>query len=164
MPQPVHALAFLPASSALVLALADHSLHVYDAEARQFPAWARELSTSLPKRFTGLHDAVLGVAIPPAASTSAAERTLLLWGSTWICKVRLDVPVGHGGFTKKRRRGRDARKDVKTEENFKLVTQYRPILLVDFIGSGEMVVVERPLVDVLSVLPPAYFRPKYGRS
>lgn len=48
--------------------------------------------------------------------------------------------------------------------NFKMVTHYRPILYVDFLGPGELVVVERPLVDVLATLPPAYFKPKYGVS
>jgi U3 small nucleolar RNA-associated protein 4 len=58
--------------------------------------------------------------------------------------------------------------DVPLEEqqsnNFKMVTHYRPILHVDFLGPGELMVVERPLVDVLSTLPPAYFKPKYGAS
>ena len=50
------------------------------------------------------------------------------------------------------------------DSNFKMVTHYRPILHVDFLGPGELVVVERPLVDVLATLPPAYFKPKYGLS
>lgn len=50
------------------------------------------------------------------------------------------------------------------DSNFKMVTHYRPILHVDFLGPGELVVVERPLVDVLATLPPAYFKPKYGVS
>ena len=48
--------------------------------------------------------------------------------------------------------------------NFKLITHYRPLLLVDFVTPGELVVVERPLVDVLAKLPPAYFKPKYGKT
>jgi U3 small nucleolar RNA-associated protein 4 len=48
--------------------------------------------------------------------------------------------------------------------NFKLVTQYRQILLAEFLSPGELVVVERPLTDVLLNLPPAYYRPKYGAS
>lgn len=58
--------------------------------------------------------------------------------------------------------------DVSQEEqrssNFKMVTHYRPILHVDFLGPGELIIVERPLVDVLAMLPPAYFKPKYGAS
>jgi len=45
-----------------------------------------------------------------------------------------------------------------------MVTHYRPILLADFVGEGELVIVERPLVDVLATLPPAFFKHKYGSS
>ena len=80
---------------------------------------------------------------------------------------------------KRRRDGKrfapDARVEVSLEEggggsrpvqqqNFKLVTHYRPVLFVDFIAPAELVVVERPLVDVLAKMPPAYFKPKYGAS
>jgi U3 small nucleolar RNA-associated protein 4 len=45
---------------------------------------------------------------------------------------------------------------------FKVITQYRPNLFVGYIGTKELVIVERPLVDVLATLPPAYFKHKYG--
>lgn len=53
--------------------------------------------------------------------------------------------------------------------DFKMITAYRPVLCVDRInvsdaGSSELVVVERPLVDVLATLPPAYFKHRYGRA
>lgn len=95
----------------------------------------------------------------------------------------------YGGFEKKRRRGADGkkRKDIApppppvpvpaqegedeqeqplqhSPNNFKIITTYRPILFAEFIAPGEMVVVERPLVDVLAKMPPAYFKPKYGAS
>jgi U3 small nucleolar RNA-associated protein 4 len=47
---------------------------------------------------------------------------------------------------------------------FKVITQYRPNLFVGYIGAKELVIVERPLVDILATLPPAYFRHKYGES
>lgn len=45
-----------------------------------------------------------------------------------------------------------------------MITHYRPILFLDFLVNGELVVVERPLIDVLSTLPPPFFTPKYGAS
>ena len=56
----------------------------------------------------------------------------------------------------------DARIDEDTPTNFKLITRYRPILRAGFLGPRELVVVERPLVDVLRTLPPAFFKPRYG--
>ncbi|KAI0757231.1 WD40 repeat-like protein [Daedaleopsis nitida] len=192
-PQPAHALAFdSSAPNTLVLGFADNQLEVYDVEARQFPRWARSLVNFLPQRFTHLHDPILGVTFDPGARVGASEdgesagsplppKTALFWGATWICKVMLAERTGYGGFEKRRRGKRKAtdsqpsangRVEVSVEEgqqevqqrNFKLITHYRPLLLVDFAAPGELVVVERPLVDVLAKLPPAYFKPKYGAT
>jgi U3 small nucleolar RNA-associated protein 4 len=59
--------------------------------------------------------------------------------------------------------------DVSRGVDFKMITTYRPMLCVDRVngsdaGSSELVVVERPLVDVLATLPPAYFKHRYGRA
>ncbi len=177
-PQPVHALAFAPSlPSLLILGFANNSLELYDVEARQFPPWSRSLCTALPKRFTHLHDAILGVTLAPADpekfvnkdSSTSQDVLALFWGATWLCKVQFAAPVGWGGFEKKRRRRRSGGvdrtgQDRDANHNFKLVTQYRQILLAEFISPGELVLVERPLTDVLLNLPPAYYRPKYGAS
>jgi len=104
-----------------------------------------------------------------------------------MCSVKLDTPAGWGGFSKKRRREHRTtangppqsranaggpQVDISAEDlfgqaqpkNFTILTHYRPLLFVDFLDCGEMVVVERPLVDVMSAMPPAFFKPKYGSS
>lgn len=43
-----------------------------------------------------------------------------------------------------------------------VITQYKHLLGVEFLNSNEMVVVERPILDVLSDMPPAYFKARYG--
>lgn len=167
-------------SSLLVLIFPNHTMEIYDVERKTFPGWAREFCKNLPRRFSGLHDAVLGVAVAPdgngAGTNSMGAGVLFMWGATWICKVQLDAPIGWSGFNKKRRRKANqlaATQGVaegqpgqqrEGEDNFKLVTHYRPILYAGFLERGELVVVERPLVDVLAKLPPAYFKPKYGVS
>ncbi|KAI0690679.1 WD40-repeat-containing domain protein [Cytidiella melzeri] len=179
--------------SSLVLGLADNSIHVYDVETRVFPLWARDSTgQNVPKRVRALHDPILGVAFD--FSSRGGTLTPVFWGATWLCRVHLaagGVGVGRGGFEKKRRWGgknlatrpapkgvtgmntlelgaegfgRGEEERVRHQENFKLVTTYRPILFVDFMGEKELVVVERPLVDVLAKLPPAFFKPKYGAT
>lgn len=104
------------------------------------------------------------------------SRYALLWGANWLLKLPLSLSTvsGHSKTSKKRRRAQGVQQaqldaQVSNEESLinsssKLVTHYRPILHVDFLSDGELVVVERPLVDVLSTLPPAYFKHKYGSS
>lgn len=113
-------------------------------------------------------------------------RYILFWGSTWLFKIALETTRRTGGFVSSKKRRRDAGTGpvtganavegaaVHNEDNptdmyasmrdTKMITQYRPILCCDFLNKDELVVVERPLVDVLLTLPPAYFKPKYGAS
>ncbi|KAF9459481.1 WD40-repeat-containing domain protein [Collybia nuda] len=170
--KPAQFLSFDPAHpSILIMAFPDNTLQFYNVESRQFPPWAKELCDNLPKRFTHAHDPVLGVTFEPVTSAHPKlnMRHALFWGSTWMCKILLNYSTS-GGHTKKRRRettNTSALPLPPTEEaaaEFKMITHYRPILFVDFLNSGELVVVERPLVDVLSTLPPAYFKQKYGAS
>jgi len=83
--------------------------------------------------------------------------------------MNTNEPVSQG--KRKNKRLREGQKEAaaaaaqeEQDSNFKMVTHYRPILHVDFLGPGELLVVERPLIDVLATLPPAYFKPKYGVS
>jgi len=162
----------------------NNTIQIYDVESRSFPSWSKGLTKSLPGRFTGLHDPMVGVSFDPGASPAQGKHAVF-WGSTWLCKIQLDANVGYGGFDKKRRRdgkrqnpnavvtvsqatsgdgGEENPKHPNHQQNFKLVTHYRPILFADFIAPAELVIVERPLVDVLAKLPPAFFKPKYGVS
>ncbi|PPQ98963.1 hypothetical protein CVT24_003459 [Panaeolus cyanescens] len=180
--------------SVLLLAFPDNSIQIYDVETRQFPVWGKELAASLPRRFTHTHDPVLGVSFdPPAKPTPASltskgdegkTRFVLFWGATWLFKASLDTRVKLGG-KKRRRDGGPAQASNRpapggvpstpgvngpgggeeaTWRDFKMITHYRPILLCDFLARDELVVVERPLVDVLATLPPAYYKAKYGAS
>ncbi|KAI0034917.1 WD40 repeat-like protein [Vararia minispora EC-137] len=161
----IRALAFSPVTpSLLILAFSNNTLELYDVDARQAPPWSRRFCHSLPKSFTHLHDPVLGVALPPP-SPDRSGVFALFWGATWLCKVDFTAEIGVGGFTKKRRRqdGMHA-KTGKGGDNFKMYMQYRQVLLAEFASERELVVVERPLVDVLAKLPPAYFKPKYGAT
>lgn len=155
---------------------------MYDVEARQFPTWSRDLVANLPKRLTLAHDPILGVLFDPSAASTPSKskskhgpgRYVILWGSTWLCKIKLDGSVisGSGSGKKRRREGEKSAalqpipfsKLDEEQQDFKMITHYRPILYVDFLAAGELVVVERPLVDVLATLPPAYFKHKYGAS
>jgi U3 small nucleolar RNA-associated protein 4 len=161
----------------------NNTLQVFDVEARQFAEWSHALSQASTSPFSHLHDPLLGISFDPDVTPGPdadVERRVLLWGSSWMCKVKLAAPLGLVGPSKKRRR--ESRRhsvvanavtqnsvetslvtrNTEDDPNFHLVTRYRPLLLVDYVGPGELLVVERPLVDLLSTLPPAYFKATYG--
>ncbi|KAK7463831.1 U3 small nucleolar RNA-associated protein [Stygiomarasmius scandens] len=165
-PLPAQSLVFDPSQpNILILAFQDNSLQIYDVESRQFPSWHRELCDNLPKRLTQAHDPIVGVTFQPDVPNSSSSAShAICWGSTWICK--LNLKGSNLTSTSKKRRRDHAKVTPQSEESkeFKMITHYRPLLFVDFFSPEEMVVVERPLVDVLATLPPAYFKHKYGAS
>jgi len=157
------------------MGFSNNTIQIYDVEARQFPSWSQDIVASLPKRFSEAHDPILGVTFDP----SPQPRHALFWGSSWMCKVKLEGQPGTSGGTRRsssKKRRRNSQKLSAHEENgvlpdehqppreARMITHYRPTLCVEFLGRGEMVVVERPLVDVMARLPPAYFKHKYGMS
>src|SRR6266851_7544322 len=113
----VHACAHLCAECALT---ADpwlrkqypQAIRCRDAPVDQFPLWSRMLCAMLPKRFTHLHNAMLGITLMPAmqeengvdkcsGSCSSQNVLALFWGPMWLCKVQFTVTVGWVGFEKK---------------------------------------------------------------
>lgn len=112
---------------------------------------------------------------------SFPQKEAIIWGTSWLCRLRLDWlakcteprkrrksearhhPQEHQGIPNLAPRP-DLQNSAYDARKLHMVTRYRPILALDFVGPGELVLVERPLVDVLSKLPPAFFKPKYGQT
>lgn len=163
----------------LAIGFPNNELQLFDAEAQLFyPA--------LPDKLSHLHDPILGIVFPHAPKTN--ERKMYVWSATWL--ARFDVPTpSSSALVKtpprpessptadraplKRKRGKAAAQaEGEADEAFAIENKFRPVLLVDFCApvdgeenaQGEMVIVERPLVDLLATLPPAYLKPKYGAS
>lgn len=173
--------------------LPNNTLHFYDVENIEVPSWARDLNSRVPKQFFSTPDPVVGVAfepvtpVPPLTNgdvpmANGAEQpshvaslhsATIFWGSSWMCRLRLDW-LGQSTDRRKRRKSEAKQQSISSASNIqnsawdarnlRMVTHYRAILVMDFLKPGELVLVERPLVDLLSKLPPAFFKPKYGKS
>ncbi|KAG1715787.1 hypothetical protein ID866_1363 [Astraeus odoratus] len=190
LPHLSNAMVFIPDKPQILMCvLSNNTIHVYDVENSEVPPWAHDLNSRLPKQILSTPDPILGIAFEPVVSippltngdvtmidaapynTPALQSAAVLWGSSWLCKLRLDWL---GQYVERRKRRKSEAKqrpqppisDVQNSDarNLRVVTHYRAILAVDFLKPSELVLVERPLVDVLSKLPPAFFKPKYGRT
>jgi U3 small nucleolar RNA-associated protein 4 len=206
LPRPPNVLTFTPEKpQILMIFLPDNTIHIFDVERGEVPVWAHNLNSRIPKQLFNTPDPVQGVIFEPGPTlapsdlvngdletpdlsqkksgtpTTSSQKEAILWGSSWLCKLKLDWL---GKYTEPRKRRKSESRHPPSEyqgvptlaprpdlqnsayeaRNLRMVTHYRPILALDFVGSGEMVLVERPLVDVLSKLPPAFFKPKYGQT
>ncbi|KAG2057126.1 WD40 repeat-like protein [Suillus hirtellus] len=177
LPLPPSVLVFLPDNPQILLAvLPNNTIHIFHVEYGEVPTWGREFNSRLPKQFLSAPDPVIGVAFEPLplsdgemtgiAPPSTKPKEAIFWGSSWLCKLELDWEGKYTGQSRKRRRqtGPVVVGEMASERKLRMVTNYRPILALDFLGPGELVLVERPLADVLSKLPPAFFKPKYGQT
>ena len=188
LPLPVQAMSFDPSFPQLLfLTLPNNTVRVFDVEEKLFPEWSRPLTRSVTQRLAQLNDPVMGIAFHPTNRWSAygapSVQTVLLWGASWICKFRIGYDVQAQRASRKRRRGQDEDEGETDHEpeavpsglgdgeedegkgaemGLEVWRKYRNILAVDFFDSKEMVIVERPFMDVMARLPPAYFKFKYG--
>ncbi|KAH7104113.1 WD40 repeat-like protein [Auriculariales sp. MPI-PUGE-AT-0066] len=186
---PVVALAFDPARTHhLVIVLATNRIRVFDVEVRTFPPSARAVCERAAPQLAKLRETVVGATFTRARHEPGTPAPgLVLWAYDWFCQIKLDAEAPAPVPSKRKKRGRDG--DVADEvapalsEDKELLalgtaaqqqgpkgkplvinTQYRPLLFLGFMGDGDMVVVERPYVDILASLPPAYSKHKYGAS
>ncbi|KIO27849.1 hypothetical protein M407DRAFT_14831 [Tulasnella calospora MUT 4182] len=148
----------------LVLAQVNNSIQVFDVESRTFPGWAKNVTANLPEKFRGLKPGVEGLLFV-RDSSSTTKHQLLAWGWNWICKIKLDGPTTKGGEGKKSRSGWIPKDEWDLErDSLNIFSGYRHMLGVASLGGNEMVVVERPALDLIMVdgLPPSFYKHKFG--
>jgi len=180
--------------SVLILAQPNNTLHVFDVESRTFPRWAKRVCEHIPEAFRALKPGVEGLLFVKAAKVAKKHRQknkkmeqvadnkaehssetkhhLLAWGWNWICHIDLEggrVDAENASLIENQGKGRLLHESTvasheSAEANFKTVMTYRQMLLVADFGEGQIVVVERPLMDVLTAKgqPPPFYKPKYG--
>lgn len=208
LPLPPNVLSFIPEKpQILMIVLPNNTIHIFDVERGEVPLWAHDLNSRIPKQLLNTPDPLLGVifepgpTLPPSAalvngdlemadlsqknsgpcSTTFSQKEAIFWGSSWLCKLKLDW-LGKYTEPRKRRKSEsrhppqeyqgvptlaprpDLQNSAHEARNLRMVTNYRPILASDFVGPRELVLVEKPLVDVLLKLPPAFFKSKYGQT
>jgi len=162
----------------------NNTIRLFDVETKSFPDWQKDFTAQVSKKISMQRDPILGASFSPmppkpANAEQSSYQSVILWGANWICRFRI-FPRSAGRSSVKRGRNEDEateeESDIKETEVVQsslekaasgelfltVFTQYRHLLGVDFLDWDEMVVIERPLLDVLSQLPPAYFKAKYG--
>lgn len=151
-----------PTSSLLAILLpSGNQLHLYSVEAKRFPS---SLVLSSPDALRTSPSPALGLTVDP----SDKAGSLLAWGPTWICRVRIGTgPVSKKAKQKAAKRAREGATAGETSiggeggDRFKVTHGFRPILGVSYVGERELAVVERPWLELR--MPPSYFRGnKYG--
>uniref|UniRef100_A0AAV1UZD9 U3 small nucleolar RNA-associated protein 4 n=1 Tax=Peronospora matthiolae TaxID=2874970 RepID=A0AAV1UZD9_9STRA len=172
-PSEIHTnMGFNPSGKILVVTLVSNSFVCYDVETKGLSEWYRENYKQFPK---GLVDGrnIKGMTFDPANLDF-----LYLYSQASLYQINMGKHLNSSAkmpSRKCRRRAMsvtdsDGKSDaaegelVDFEDGFcRVVNRYRPLSFVDFVAENEMIIVETPWLKVLSRLPGALHRHKYGK-
>ena len=143
----------------------------------RYTDWTLEYAHKLPTRFVNRKDIIMGCAFD-----SSHPHALVLWGSTYFCWIDLHKSMGSpdafitNNLKRKEIDAKRAKRRLEDQnvvcldkepedqhecDSFKMDHRYSPIMMLDFI-KDEMVVMERPALEVMKALPMSYYKHHYG--
>lgn len=180
LPQPseMHtSMGFNPSGKTLVVTLVSNSFVCYDVEKKGLSEWYRQHHEQFPKALVEGRN-VKGMAFDPAHPDFLY---LYSQSSLYQLDMRKDAPLSPSPLKKPRGRSRtlsvgtesDGKRTAESEGELvdldgsngfcRVINRYRPLSFVDFLDESELLIVETPWLKVLSRLPGALQRHKYGK-
>ncbi|KAJ8550558.1 hypothetical protein ON010_g10512 [Phytophthora cinnamomi] len=164
---------FNPSGKTLVVTLVSNSFVCYDVETKGLSEWYRQNHEQFPKEL------VEGRSLKGMTFDPANPDFLYLYSQQSLYQINMGKQADGSAKSppkKTRRRAMsvgtesDGKNDaaegelVELEDGFcRVVNRYRPLSFVDFAAESEMIIVETPWLKVLSRLPGALHRHKYGK-
>ena len=159
---PLTALGFTPSGDALIMVTAANQVVAYQVPSGAPAEWTQKNPPeALPKRVLTLPGPVVGIAASPVGPSA-----VLLFSSEAVCHLDLAAPVPVEPSGKKRRHRKDGPAAVRTAtpagENCRALYCLDPVLHVQKLADGEVVVVEKSWSDVHRGLAAPMYRHRYG--
>lgn len=162
---------FNPSGKTLVVTLVSNSFICYDVETKGLSEWYRRNKAQFPKELLEGRN-LKGMTFDPAN-----PDLLYLYSQVSLYQIDMGKHTTVKSPPKKTHRramsggtesddNNDATESelVKLNDGFcRVVNRYRPLSFVDFVADNEIVIVETPWLKVLSRLPGALRRHKYGK-
>ena len=163
------------AAGDLILVLADMSILAFNTQSGSLNEWSKANSPNIPDRFTKLVDHCCGAQVD-------ADQRLWMWGANWVSFIDLTLPLPvtqqskrkRDDMTKALKNGPATEEEIEEQEpeyepsknHFWITFKYRSMLLFDVLSDNELLVVERPVMDMLNSpdMPPPFHVKKYGHS
>lgn len=177
-PSEMHtSMGFNPSGTTLVVTLVSNSFVCYDVEKKGLSMWYRSHHEQFPKALVDGRN-VKGMAFDPAH-----PDLLYLYSQASLYQINMSKDAPLSPSPTKKQRGRSRTLSVGTESDGKrtaesegelvdldgsngfcrVINRYRPLSFVDFLDESELLIVETPWLKVLSRLPGALQRHKYGK-
>ncbi|XP_075432608.1 LOW QUALITY PROTEIN: U3 small nucleolar RNA-associated protein 4 homolog [Ascaphus truei] len=158
---PPTAISINPSSNNLVIAHADQQLLEFNIARRQYTDWSRKVQNQ------GLHRDWLERDTPITGITFNPLRPedILLHDTFMFCVLDKTLPLpGDETPLLNQKMLRQLSESARRSQahSFKITKKYQPLLFMDLLDGGELVLVERPLGDIQAQLPPPIKQKKFG--
>ncbi|XP_025895402.1 U3 small nucleolar RNA-associated protein 4 homolog [Nothoprocta perdicaria] len=157
----VTALAIHPVTNNLVIAYADQQLFEFSIPEKQYTAWSRTVQND------GLHKAWLerDSPITHIAFNPKNPSHILLHDVYMFCILDKSLPLPDDSaslMNQSALKQLPATARKRQLHAFKICKKFQPLLFADLLDENCLVMVERPIMDIKTQLPPAIQQKKFG--
>ena len=158
-------------SDHLIIGQKNCQLDVFDLAKKSTASWAEAFNINNPQALSEARDELLGIAIEPQSLAKEDEASsIICWGASFTVSLRVPTAADiatYGVKTQKRPREDEDLASRGPPTSFSSATlkhKYTDLLALELSKHGEMLAVERPLIDLLPSLPAAVYTRQYGKA
>ncbi|XP_053304804.1 U3 small nucleolar RNA-associated protein 4 homolog [Spea bombifrons] len=158
---PPTAIAIHPSTNDLVIAHADQQVLEFSAAQRGYTEWSRRLLRhGLHRDWLERDTPITGISFNPSK-----PQHILMHDTYMVCVLDKSLPLPDDKtilLNQKALKNMSVNARKSQAHAFKITKQYQPLLFMDLLDDGELVLVERPLSDIQAQLPPPIKQKKFG--
>ncbi|KAG8437525.1 hypothetical protein GDO86_008291 [Hymenochirus boettgeri] len=150
-----------PSTNNLVIAYADQQLMEFNITHREYTDWGRRvLQNGLHRDWVERDTPIMGISFNPSR-----PEYILMHDNYMFCVLDKSLPLPDDKTPILNQNtlkclSLSARKSQA--HAFKITKKFQPLLFMDLLSNGELVLLERPLNDILRKLPPPMKQKKFG--
>ncbi|XP_072278682.1 U3 small nucleolar RNA-associated protein 4 homolog [Pyxicephalus adspersus] len=158
---PPTAISIHPSNKNLVIAYADHQVVEFSISEKQYTDWGRKvIKHGLHHDWLERDTPIMGITFNPSKS-----KTILLHDNYMFCIIDKSLPLPDDKtvlVNQKTLKNLSVSARMSHAHAFKITRKYQPLLFMDLLDNGELVLVERTLSDIQAQLPPPMKRKQFG--
>jgi hypothetical protein len=152
----VTAMRFSPSSEYLCVTTVFSDILMFVVIDRALSDWTTQTLGRIPAWLKCRQEIISGIAF-------SGENRLFINGASYSCLVDLTVAGVEKQIRLKRMAdGLKIKKNRGDMKGFTRIERFSPLMMLDFVGEDEMVVVERPFLKIMENLPEGYSHKTYG--
>lgn len=155
------AISIHPTTNNLVIAYADQQVLEFSIAKKQYTDWSRKvLQHGLHRDWLERDTPITGITFNPSR-----PEHILMHDNYMFCVLDKSLPLPDDKtplINQKSLKQLSENARRSHAHAFKITKRFQPLLFMDLLDDGELVLVERPLIDILTQLPPPMKQKKFA--